>query len=78
MLHYLHYGTYTLLLQYNIYNLHYIYNPGSDFWISSFRFSCTPHGPSAKFLVENGEYESPHEAKQGKLHYGIIMLNMYV
>lgn len=21
----------------------------------SFRFSCTPHGPSAKFLVENGQ-----------------------
>ena len=26
--------------------------------LSIFRFSCTPHGPSAKFFVENGESEA--------------------
>lgn len=50
----------------------------SDFWILSFRFSCTPHGPSAKFLVENGEYKSTHETKKDELCYVIVMLNVHV
>ena len=36
----------------NIYDMYILYI--FTFWFVV-RFACTPHGPSAKFLVENGE-----------------------